>query len=113
MDRKEEMMDEITTSELNRKLSDILERVAKGEGFWITRYGKRIAVFGPPDMAKLTVGTGLLERRRGTGEEKLRQESPAYTSEAGWIDPEKEKPKTWAQRQWTQSRRDALLRKKK
>ena len=41
------MTERISTSDLNRRLGEILDRVKAGEVFELTRYGKVVAVLSP------------------------------------------------------------------
>lgn len=41
-------MERIETSKLNRNLKEVLDEVAKGKSFILTRYGRDVARLGPP-----------------------------------------------------------------
>ncbi len=40
-------MERITTSDMNRRMSEVLGRVEAGQTFMLTRYGKDVAVLSP------------------------------------------------------------------
>ena len=60
---------EVGAYEAKTKLSALLDRVEAGERITITRYGRAVAVLGPPagaaDQTADDAVTGILELRRG------------------------------------------------
>lgn len=58
----------VGTFEAKTKLSELLDRVERGEEFVITRHGKPVAKLGAPDLPALPVPT---KGRRATAEEIL------------------------------------------
>ena len=51
-------IEQIPSSDINRRLKEILEGVSEGKAFVVTRYGKNVATIGPPPNALIsTEGT--------------------------------------------------------
>lgn len=82
-------MERIETSKLNRGLKEVLDEVAKGKSFILTRYGKDVARLGPPYGARAFEG-------------QVQSSTPFDT-----VEP----PKTAQRIEKAQSARDELLSK--
>lgn len=83
-------MKKIEASRLNRSLKEVLDGIAAGEKFEITRYGKTVAKLVPPNSREATITT-----------------VPARDIVVG--PDERPKPKTKTPEQTRQRQRDFLL----